>query len=169
MAFLLYIYGMNKEVNYVLQGFLLTLVVIGAFKFGGYLISIPPPTDEPPTPNSKAFLNQFDNAKTSISSNGIDGKMLFQDNCASCHSVIKDLTGPALGGVQERIPDKKLLYKWVRNPAGVLKSGDVYFNELKKRFNGVVMTSFSSLTDQEIDAILNYIEHRYSINNAPVY
>lgn len=151
---------MNKEVNYVLQGFLLTLVVIGAFKFGGYLLSIPPPPDEPPTPRSQAFLNQFENAKASTPSNGIDGKMLFQDNCASCHSVFKDLTGPALGGVSERIPDRKLLYKWVRNPAVVLRSGNVYFNDLKKRFGGVVMTPFSSLTDQEIDAILHYIESR---------
>lgn len=141
----------------MLQGFLLTLVVIGACKFGGLLMSIPPPPDEPPTPSSQAFLNQVDNAKTSTPSNGIDGRMLFMDNCATCHSVLKDLTGPALSGVQQRIPDKKLLYKWVRNPAGVLKSGDVYFNELKKRFGGVVMTSFSSLSDQEIDAILLYI------------
>lgn len=154
---------MNKEVNYVLHGFLLTLVVIGAFKFGGYLLSIPPPPEESPTPNSQAFLSQPENAKASTTSNGIDGKMLFQDNCASCHSVFKDLTGPALHGVNERIPDRKLLYKWVRNPAVVLKSGNVYFNELKKRFGGVVMTPFSSLTDQEIDAILAYIGTR----NAP--
>ena len=117
----------------------------------------PPPPEEPPTPNSQAFLSKVGNAK-STPSNGIDGKMLFQDNCASCHSVLKDLTGPALSGVQKRIPNKKLLYKWVRNPASVLKSGDVYFNELKKRFGGAVMTSFTSLTDQEIDAIINYIE-----------
>jgi mono/diheme cytochrome c family protein len=101
--------GMNKEVNYVLQGFLLTLVVIGAFKFGGYLLSIPPSPDEPPTPNSQAFLRQFDNERTSTASNGIDGKKLFQDNCASCHSVFKDLTGPALSGVTQRITDKKLI------------------------------------------------------------
>jgi cytochrome c2 len=160
---------MNKEVNYVLQGFLLTLLVIGAFKFSGYLMSIPPPPPSaPPTPNSEAFLNQFDNAKTSVSSNGPDGKMLFQDNCASCHSVIKDLTGPALVGVQKRIPDKTLLYKWVRNPAGVLKSGNVYFNDLKKRFGGVVMTTFPSLSDQEIDEILRYIERTGSMSNLPV-
>jgi cytochrome c2 len=150
--------GMNKEVNYVLQGFLLTLVVIGAFKFGGLLLSIPPPPSAPPTPDSQAFLSRFDNAKTGFPSNGIDGKMLFQDNCAACHSVSKDLTGPALIGVQKRISDKKLLYKWVRNPAAVLKSGNVYFNELKKRFGGAVMTSFSSLSDQEIDAIISYVE-----------
>ena len=158
---------MNKEVNYVLQGFLLTLLVIGAFKVCGYLLSIPPPPSAP-TPTSEAFLKQFDNAKTSVSSNGPDGKMLFQENCASCHSVIKDLTGPALVGVQQRIPDKTLLYKWVRNPAGVLKSGNVYFNDLKKRFGGVVMTPFPSLSDQEIDEILRFIERTGSISNLPV-
>jgi len=146
----------------VLQGFLLTLVVIGAFKFGGYLLSIPPPPEEIPTPGSQAFLNQFENAKATTVSNGIDGKKLFQENCAACHSVFKDLTGPALAGVSKRIPDRKLLYKWVRNPVVILRSGDVYFNELKKRFGGAVMTPFSTLTDQEIDAILNYIESRSS-------
>jgi cytochrome c2 len=156
---------MNKEVHYVVQGFLLTLLVVGAFKFGGFLMSIPPPPSAPPTPGSEAFLSQVENAKTSTSSNGPDGKILFMDNCASCHSVLKDLTGPALGGVQERIPDQKLLYKWVRNPPAILKTGNVYFNGLKKRFGGVVMTSFPSLSDQEIAAILNYIELR----NQPQY
>ncbi|MES2773783.1 MAG: cytochrome c [Bacteroidota bacterium] len=33
---------------------------------------------------------------------GIDGKALFENLCASCHKVDKDLTGPALAGVRER-------------------------------------------------------------------
>jgi cytochrome c2 len=144
---------MNKEVNYVLQGFLLTLAVIGAFKFSGLLLSIPPPPEEPPTVQSHSIPGE-----SYKPDNGHDGKALFQNNCASCHSVLKDLTGPALAGVTERITDKKLLYSWVRNPAAVLKSGNVYFNTLKKRLCDVQMTGFPDLSDAEIDAIISYVE-----------
>ena len=145
---------MNKEVNYVLQGFLLTLVVIGAIKFSDLLLSIqPPPPEEPPT--VQTYSIPIDSYK---SNNGHDGKAIFQNNCASCHSTFKDLTGPALGGVSKRLPDRKLVYKWVRNPAAILKSGDVYFNTLKKQFGDVQMTAFPDLTDGEIDAVIDYIE-----------
>ena len=153
---------MNKEVNYVLQGFLLTVVVIGAFKFSDLLLSIPPQPEDSnklvegwcgtTSPNS---MNKY-----VYRGNGPDGKAIFQNNCASCHSVIKDLTGPALSGVSQRLPDRKLVHRWVRNPACVLKSGNVYFNTLKKRFDNVQMTAFPDLSDAEIDAILDYVESR---------
>ncbi|AEW03191.1 hypothetical protein A4D02_04075 [Niastella koreensis] len=150
---------MNKEVNYVLQGFLLTVVVIGAIKFSDLLLSIPPPPQDSNKPvegwcgtTSPSFSKPY------VRGNGPDGKALFQNNCASCHAVFKDLTGPALSGVAERIPDKKLLHKWVHNPAGVLKSGNVYFNTLIKRFGNVQMTAFDGLSDEEIDAIINYVD-----------
>jgi mono/diheme cytochrome c family protein len=155
---------MNKEVNYVLQGFLLTLVVIGAFKVSDLLLSIPPPPEEP----KESYMQWCGNASPNYlnayvynKGNGPDGKAIFQSNCASCHSLFKDLTGPALAGVTERIPDRKLVYKWVRNPGAILKSGNVYFNTLKKRFGGVQMTSFEDLSDAEIDAIISYIENTY--------
>lgn len=148
---------MNKEVNHVLQGFLLTLLVIGAFKFGGVLLSIPPPPDEPE--DTVGFCGNVAGAEPPLSTSGAaTGKQIFYENCASCHSLHKDLTGPALAGVSKRIPDKKLLYKWIRNPVKVLMSGNVYFNTLRKRFGGVVMTSFNQLSDKEIDAILEYID-----------
>jgi cytochrome c2 len=31
-----------------------------------------------------------------------NGQALFSSNCASCHAIKKDLTGPALAGVEER-------------------------------------------------------------------
>jgi mono/diheme cytochrome c family protein len=149
---------MNKEVNYVLQGFLLTVVVIGAFKFSDLLLSIPPPPEEPKVPVIGMCGNATVSPKNPATYN--NGKLLFQNNCASCHSILRDLTGPALGGVTQRLPDRKLVYKWVRNPATVLKSGNVYFNTLKKRFDNVQMTAFDNLSDDEIDAILDYVESR---------
>jgi mono/diheme cytochrome c family protein len=87
-----------------------------------------------------------------------DGKQIFQNNCASCHAIKKDLTGPALAGVTTRGPwtDRKNLYAWIHNPAKFMAT-DKYTQELKARFANAMMTPFPSLTEKEIDAIIDYI------------
>ena len=87
-----------------------------------------------------------------------DGKALFQSNCASCHNPIKVITGPALKGVTERIPDKKLLHDWIHNNQKVLASGNPYFTNLYNTYSKTAMNLFPTLTDAEIDAILKYVE-----------
>jgi mono/diheme cytochrome c family protein len=87
-----------------------------------------------------------------------DGKALFQTNCASCHNPIKVVTGPALKGVTERVPDKKLLHDWIHNNVKVLASGNPYFTSLYNQFNKTAMNTFPGLSDPEIDAILKYVE-----------
>jgi mono/diheme cytochrome c family protein len=87
-----------------------------------------------------------------------DGKALFQANCASCHNPYKDLTGPSLNGVTARTPGKEWLYKWIHNSAALKASGDKYANEISAKWNNVAMTAFPSLSTEEIDAILAYVE-----------
>jgi len=87
-----------------------------------------------------------------------DGKALFQSNCASCHNPIKIITGPALKGVTERVPDKNLLHAWIKNNQKVLASGNPYFTKLYNDFNKTPMNTFPALSDGEIDAILKYVE-----------
>lgn len=89
--------------------------------------------------------------------NAQDGKALFQANCASCHNPLKDATGPALQGMDERVPSKEWLYKWVHNSAAVIASGDKYANELYNKWNKTAMTSFPNLTEADIDAIVVYV------------
>jgi cytochrome c2 len=86
-----------------------------------------------------------------------NGQALFSANCASCHAVHKDLTGPALAGVEQRWGDKKKLHSWIRNNQAFLKTGDKYANELYVKWNKTAMNLFPNLTDEEIDAILGYI------------
>src|ERR1700732_3835146 len=95
-----------------------------------------------------------------------DGKALFLSNCASCHNPIKVVTGPALKGVTERVPDKKLLHDWIKNNQKVLASGNPYFTGLYNQFNKTPMNVFPTLTDAEIDAILKYVE-TYQAPGAP--
>ena len=90
--------------------------------------------------------------------NAQDGKALFSANCASCHAVNKKLTGPALAGVEDRWPEKKNLYAWIKNSAAFLKTGDPYANNLYNEYNKVAMNNFPGLSDADIDAILAYIK-----------
>ena len=90
--------------------------------------------------------------------NAQNGQALFSQNCASCHAVHKDLTGPALAGVEERWGDNKRLYAWIRNNQAVIKSGDSYAVALYNKWNKTAMNLFPNLTDPEIAAMLAYIK-----------
>jgi len=68
------------------------------------------------------------------------------------------ITGPALHGVTERVTDKKLLHDWIHNNQKVLASGNKYFNNLYTEYSKTNMSLFPDLKDNEIDAILNYVE-----------
>jgi hypothetical protein len=87
-----------------------------------------------------------------------DGKALFQANCAACHNPLKDATGPALQGVSARVPSKDWIYKWVHNSATVIASGDKYANDLYNKWNKTAMTGFPALSNEEIDAVIQYVE-----------
>jgi mono/diheme cytochrome c family protein len=99
--------------------------------------------------------------------NAQDGKSLFSQNCASCHAVNKKLTGPALAGVEDRWPDKKNLYAWIKNNQAFLKTGDAYANKLYNEYNKTAMNLFPTLSDKDIDAILAYIKSVPAAGAAP--
>ncbi len=88
-----------------------------------------------------------------------NGQALFQQNCAACHAVSKNLTGPALAGLETRGPwsDRKELYKWIHNPSKYMQT-DPYTQGLKQQYGGVVMTGFPQLSEKDIDAIVDYVD-----------
>jgi hypothetical protein len=51
----------------------------------------------------------------------IDGKLLFNANCASCHKMDRKLTGPALLGARDRWINVKLLKQHIMNAKLVRK------------------------------------------------
>ncbi|MGJ5641770.1 cytochrome c3 family protein [Formosa sp. S-31] len=88
------------------------------------------------------------------------GKALFNSNCAACHQLDKKMTGPALRDVEARLGDEGLdrdwIHSWVRNSSGLIKSGDAYANKIFDEYNGVPMTAFPQLSDEDISNILAY-------------
>ena len=98
-----------------------------------------------------------------------DGRALFLSKCASCHSPFKDITGPSLGGLEERHKwaDHKELLAWVNNPGGYMaKDASGYTAGLKAKF-GSMMTGFPDLKLEEITAIVNFINQAVAEANAP--
>ncbi len=97
-----------------------------------------------------------DNLIKATSSQLDQGKMLFNTNCLICHRMDRDMVGPALKGVSYRY-SKEWLYAFIRNSQEMIANGDSIAVERYKLYNNSVMTSFPSLKDEEIDAILKYI------------
>lgn len=87
-----------------------------------------------------------------------DGKALFKANCASCHNIKKDATGPALAGVQSRWPNKDLLKLWIKNWNKAVATGDPYAVKIKDWNPAIAMSVFDNLKDAEVEAILSYID-----------
>ena len=89
------------------------------------------------------------------------GKALFNANCAACHQLDKKMTGPALRKVELRLSDEQGLdrdwiYAWIRNSAGVIKSGDAYANKIYNDYSGAAMTAMPQLSDDDLNNILAY-------------
>ena len=90
-----------------------------------------------------------------------NGKSLFNSNCAACHKLDKPMTGPALRNVEARLAeeqdlDRTWIKAWIRNSAGLIKSGDAYANKVYAEWGNTAMTAFPQLDDQNISDILAY-------------
>ena len=83
------------------------------------------------------------------------GKALFNAQCAACHKLDAKMTGPALRGVGDKY-EKEWLYKWIRNSADLIKSGDERANKIFNEFNQSPMTAFPQLSNADIDNIIAY-------------
>ena len=96
-----------------------------------------------------------------------DGKALFQQKCAVCHNVFKDMTGPALENLEQRgeWSDHNKLLQWVHNPAAFMAK-DPYTTGLKAKF-GITMQQFPDLTIKDVDAIVSYINSEVAAQNTP--
>lgn len=105
--------------------------------------------EKPPAETKRAI--------SSVSTEHEAGKKLFFTQCGSCHMVNKELTGPALKGVESRWPDKQKLYAFIKNSADIIAT-DAYAKNLWQQYNQTPMPAHPDLTDENIRSILDYIE-----------
>lgn len=85
----------------------------------------------------------------------VQGKALFNANCAACHKLDGASTGPALRNVAEK-HEKAWLYKWIHNSSDMIKSGDAAAVKLFADNGQKVMTAFPQLSEADIDNIIAF-------------
>jgi len=85
------------------------------------------------------------------------GKEIFSLRCAACHSVNKQLTGPALAGVYER-RELSWIVNFVRSSQKLVKNGDKDAIALYEQFNKIPMPDHSDLSEEDIKSIIDYIK-----------
>lgn len=96
------------------------------------------------------------------------GKTMFNEKCAACHTVSKDITtGPGLEGINDR-RSKEWLHSWIKDSKGMIASGDSQAVAIFKEFKEVEMQQFPELTDEQIDNILHYIKEGKNVAVADV-
>jgi cytochrome c551/c552 len=88
----------------------------------------------------------------SILYSNTEGPRIFNQNCASCHHVIKNGTGPALKDLDNRFP-MDLFREYMINPANAIKKSK-YLKKLHKDYGNIEKPSFN-LSDSEIEALID--------------
>lgn len=91
------------------------------------------------------------------------GKALFESKCKTCHAIFGNSTGPAMMGVDERIPDRAKIHQWITNYVAAIKSGDPLFVNIS-RISPTTMDLFPSLTRYDTDAIIDYVNNEVKLN-----
>ena len=85
------------------------------------------------------------------------GKEIFSLRCAACHNVNKQLTGPALAGVDER-RSMSWIVSFIRSSQSLVKSGDKDAITVFEKFNKIPMPDHADLTEENIKDIIAYIK-----------
>ncbi|GGF98947.1 c-type cytochrome [Pontibacter amylolyticus] len=95
---------------------------------------------------------------TAFAQDAVQGKKIFEGNCAACHSMDADVVGPALKDVHERRGDE-WLHKFISNSQELIQSGDADAVAVYEKFNKMPMPAFgSSLTEDDISHVIAYIK-----------
>jgi len=88
-----------------------------------------------------------------------DAQAIFAANCVSCHHLDRDGTGPALNGALARWNnDTTRIKSFIRNSSKMIADGDPYAVKLYEQWNKMSMYSFPSLTDAELNSLLELMK-----------
>ncbi|MEO5907984.1 MAG: PQQ-dependent sugar dehydrogenase [Ginsengibacter sp.] len=96
---------------------------------------------------------------SSITSDSITiakGEAVFVKNCSGCHTFRQDGIGPQLGGITA-VVSADWIRHFIKNPKKMMESGDARTTELKKKYQTATMPSFETLTDDELNGIIAYL------------
>lgn len=96
-------------------------------------------------------INDYPQDKKTIE----DGKVLFTQNCSSCHSFLQRGIGPDLSGITTELT-KPMLLRFIRNSQSVIEGGNPRGIKLLQEYK-VPMPSFEALSNDQMLSVLAYI------------
>jgi len=94
------------------------------------------------------------------------GKNSFAEKCNSCHNFEVDGIGPQLAGITSQ-QSVEWIKNFIRNPKRVIDSGDTTAQKLLKQYR-TMMPSFEYLPDEEINAVIAFINSQKKREQKPV-
>lgn len=121
--------------------FITLLIIIGGL--GVLFISLK--TQQPQVCGVKEFEPFC--GTTNLSENASEGKQIFNANCAACHKLDRDMTGPALREIGKKY-DTLTIIKFLHGNKTLIKS---------KGYNNVCV-NFPYLTHEEVSNLLKYTQ-----------
>lgn len=92
----------------------------------------------------------------------VQGKELFEGNCAQCHSIHKKIVGPALAGVESRWESEEQLIEFIKYPEQTIQKNE-YAQNLYQEY-GQIMPNHDFFDDEMIKSILFYIKYQSGEN-----
>lgn len=90
-----------------------------------------------------------------LSHDFIDGKAVFQANCATCHNILKDETGPPLRKIMKQHSTERLFKFLTRK--NKLAESDTVLKRMVKYDVEPHCPEFFSLSLKEVEALHNYV------------
>lgn len=102
--------------------------------------------------------SEFGNDISTDSEQIIAGKVLFENNCSTCHNFQQNGIGPNLSGVSHSV-ESEWIKRFIKDPAQVIDANDPRATALFKVYN-TYMPPFPNLKEEDLDALLAYL-HTY--------
>jgi cytochrome c2 len=90
------------------------------------------------------------NASTNLSEKALKGKEIFNSNCAACHNLKKNMTGPALSKI-----DSTKLWNWLTEKN--TKADTTKFSKIKIDYHKIMWSK--SLTNTQLNDLHEYIKN----------
>lgn len=90
------------------------------------------------------------NASTNLSEKALKGKEIFNSNCAACHNLNKNMTGPALSKI-----DSTKLWNWLTEKN--TKADTTKFSKMKIDYHKIMWSK--SLTNTQLNDLHEYIKN----------
>ncbi len=94
----------------------------------------------------------------SLSENAVEGKKIFNANCAACHKLDKKMTGPALRGIENKqeFPYENYVFDFITKEDSLNKINNRYTKVLNEEYNYEFDHNFK-LTKTEFEYLMDYI------------